>query len=90
MRGKVVLIDFWAYSCINCQRAIPHVVGWYDAYKDKGFEVIGVHSPEYGFEQVDTNVARGAADLSITYPIALDNDCPPGPTTATGTGPPST
>jgi cytochrome c biogenesis protein CcdA/thiol-disulfide isomerase/thioredoxin len=74
LRGKVVLIDFWAYSCINCQRAIPHVVDWYNAYKDKGFEVIGVHSPEYGFEKVDTNVASGAADLKIDYPIALDND----------------
>jgi cytochrome c biogenesis protein CcdA/thiol-disulfide isomerase/thioredoxin len=73
LRGKVVLIDFWAYSCINCQRAIPHVVGWYDAYRDKGFEVIGVHSPEYGFEKVDTNVASGAADLKIQYPIAMDN-----------------
>jgi thiol-disulfide isomerase/thioredoxin len=73
LRGKVVLIDFWAYSCINCQRAIPHVVSWYGAYKDKGFEVIGVHSPEYGFEKVPANVASGAADLKITYPIALDN-----------------
>ena len=73
LRGKVVLIDFWAYSCINCQRAIPHVVGWYDAYRDKGLEVIGVHSPEYGFEKVDTNVASGAADLGIKYPVALDN-----------------
>ena len=74
LRGKVVLIDFWAYSCINCQRAIPHVTGWYDAYKDKGLEVIGVHSPEYGFEKVDTNVASGAADLNIHYPIAMDNN----------------
>lgn len=74
LRGKVVLVDFWAYSCINCQRAIPHVVGWYNAYHDKGFEVIGVHSPEYGFEKVDTNVASGAADLKIEYPIALDNN----------------
>ena len=74
LRGKVVLIDFWAYSCINCQRAIPHVVGWYDAYRDKGFEVIGVHSPEYGFEKVAANVASGAADLHVTYPIALDNN----------------
>ena len=73
LRGKVVLIDFWAYSCINCQRAIPHVVSWYGAYKDKGFEVIGVHSPEYGFEKVPANVASGAAGLKITYPIALDN-----------------
>ena len=73
LRGKVVLIDFWAYSCINCQRAIPHVVGWYDAYRDKGFEVIGVHTPEYAFEKVEANVASGAKDLGITYPIAMDN-----------------
>jgi cytochrome c biogenesis protein CcdA/thiol-disulfide isomerase/thioredoxin len=73
LRGKVVLIDFWAYSCINCQRAIPHVVGWYHAYRDSGFEVIGVHTPEYAFEKVPDNVARGAADLGITYPIALDD-----------------
>ncbi len=73
LRGKVVLIDFWAYSCINCQRAIPHVVGWYRAYHDSGFEVIGVHTPEYAFERVTGNVAKGAADLGITYPVALDN-----------------
>src|ERR1700742_1797643 len=74
LRGKVVLIDFWAYSCINCQRSIPHVVGWYDAYRDQGFEVIGVHTPEYAFEHEKDNVASAAADLGITYPIALDND----------------
>ncbi|BBZ44410.1 cytochrome c biogenesis protein DipZ [Mycobacterium parmense] len=73
LRGKVVLIDFWAYSCINCQRAIPHVVGWYNAYRHDNFEVIGVHTPEYAFEKVPANVAKGAADLGITYPIALDN-----------------
>ena len=73
LRGKVVLIDFWAYSCINCQRAIPHVEGWYKAYHDSGFEVIGVHTPEYAFEKVTGNVAKGAADLGITYPIAQDN-----------------
>ncbi|WKG04773.1 cytochrome c biogenesis protein DipZ [Mycolicibacterium sp. HK-90] len=73
LRGKVVLIDFWAYSCINCQRAIPHVVDWYDRYKDSGLAVIGVHTPEYAFERVPGNVARGAADLGITYPVALDN-----------------
>jgi cytochrome c biogenesis protein CcdA/thiol-disulfide isomerase/thioredoxin len=73
LRGKVVLIDFWAYSCINCQRAIPHVEGWYKAYRDSGFEVIGVHTPEYAFEKVTGNVAKGAADLGITYPIAQDN-----------------
>ena len=74
LRGKVVLIDFWAYSCINCQRAIPHVVGWYNAYKDSGLVVIGVHTPEYAFEKVPGNVAKGAADLGITYPIALDDN----------------
>jgi cytochrome c biogenesis protein CcdA/thiol-disulfide isomerase/thioredoxin len=73
LRGKVVLIDFWAYSCINCQRAIPHVEGWYKAYHDDGLEVIGVHTPEYAFEKVTSNVEKGAADLGITYPIAQDN-----------------
>ncbi|MEE6175583.1 cytochrome c biogenesis protein DipZ [Mycobacterium sp. 050134] len=74
LRGKVVLIDFWAYSCINCQRAIPHVVDWYNRYRDDGLVVIGVHTPEYAFERVPANVASGAADLHITYPVALDND----------------
>ena len=74
LRGKVVLIDFWAYSCINCQRAIPHVVQWYNRYHDDGFVVIGVHTPEYAFERVPGNVASGAAALHITYPVALDND----------------
>src|SRR6201996_3260837 len=73
LRGKVVMIDFWAYSCINCQRAIPHVEGWYKAYHDDGFEVIGVHTPEYAFEKVTDNVKKGAADVGITYPVALDN-----------------
>ncbi len=73
LRGKVVLIDFWAYSCINCQRAIPHVTDWYAKYKDAGLEVVGVHSPEYAFEKVPANVVSGAADLGITYPVALDN-----------------
>ncbi len=73
LRGKVVLVDFWAYSCINCQRAIPHVVDWYDKYKGLGLEVIGVHSPEYAFEKIPGNVGSGAADLGITYPVALDN-----------------
>ncbi|MGD1240407.1 cytochrome c biogenesis protein CcdA [Mycobacterium seoulense] len=74
LRGKVVLIDFWAYSCINCQRAIAHVIDWYNRYHDAGLVVIGVHTPEYAFERVPANVAGGAAALHITYPIALDND----------------
>ncbi len=74
LRGRVVLIDFWAYSCINCQRAIGHVVDWYNRYRDDGLVVIGVHTPEYAFERVPGNVASGAAALHINYPVALDND----------------
>ena len=73
LKGKVVLVDFWAYSCINCQRAIPHVQAWYSTYKNSGFEVIGVHTPEYAFEHVPGNVAAGTKRLGITYPVALDN-----------------
>lgn len=74
LRGKVVLVDFWAYSCINCQRAIPHVTDWYEKYRDSGLEVIGVHSPEYAFEKVPDNVVSRADELGITYPVALDNN----------------
>ncbi len=74
LKGKVVVLDFWAYSCINCQRAITHVDAWYSAYRAAGFEVIGVHTPEYAFEHVADNVKAGAARLGIQYPIALDND----------------
>jgi cytochrome c biogenesis protein CcdA/thiol-disulfide isomerase/thioredoxin len=74
LKGKVVLIDFWAYSCINCQRAITHVTAWDTAYRAAGLEVIGVHTPEYAFEHVARNVAAGARRLHITYPVALDND----------------
>jgi cytochrome c biogenesis protein CcdA/thiol-disulfide isomerase/thioredoxin len=74
LKGKVVLVDFWAYSCINCQRSVPHVAAWYDAYKDSGLDVIGIHSPEYSFEKVPANVKAGAAALGIRYPVALDNN----------------
>lgn len=73
-RGKVVLVDFWAYSCINCQRSIPHVVAWDRAYRSLGLRVIGVHSPEYAFEKDESNVIAGAKDFGITYPVALDNN----------------
>lgn len=73
LRGQVVLIDFWAYSCINCQRSIPHVVAWDEAYRDAGLQVIGVHSPEYAFEKDAGNVAAGIRDFGIEYPVALDN-----------------
>jgi cytochrome c biogenesis protein CcdA/thiol-disulfide isomerase/thioredoxin len=74
LAGKVTLVDFWAYSCINCQRAIPHVEAWYSHYHADGLQVIGVHTPEYAFEHVPSNVAAGAKRLHITYPVALDND----------------
>lgn len=74
LAGKVVLVDFWAYSCVNCQRAISHVNAWYTAYRADGLVVIGVHTPEYTFEHVPGNVASGAKRLHIAYPIALDND----------------
>jgi thiol-disulfide isomerase/thioredoxin len=73
LRGKVVLVDFWAYSCINCQRAITHVTAWYRQYQADGLVVIGVHTPEYAFEHVPGNVAAGLSRLHITYPVALDN-----------------
>jgi cytochrome c biogenesis protein CcdA/thiol-disulfide isomerase/thioredoxin len=74
LKGKVVLIDFWAYSCINCQRAIAHVTAWDAAYRAAGLDVIGVHTPEYAFEHVAKNVSAGAKRLHIAYPVALDND----------------
>lgn len=73
LRGKVVMVDFWAYSCINCQRSIPHVVAWDKAYRAAGLEVIGVHSPEYAFEKEPRNVEAGAKNFGIEYPVALDN-----------------
>jgi thiol-disulfide isomerase/thioredoxin len=90
LHGKVVLIDFWAYSRTNCQRNIPHALGWYKVYRDKGFEVIGVHPPEYAFEQDKGNVATAVSELGITYPVALDNDMPPGSITEASTGQPTT
>jgi len=73
LKGKVVLVDFWAYSCINCQRSIPHINAWNDAYEDAGLEVIGIHSPEYAFEKEPRNVKAGAENFGIEYPVALDN-----------------
>ena len=72
--GKVNLVDFWAYSCINCQRSIPGIQKLHETYGDLGLQVIGVHSPEYAFEKEVDNVRGGAADLGITYPVAVDSD----------------
>jgi cytochrome c biogenesis protein CcdA/thiol-disulfide isomerase/thioredoxin len=74
LRGKVVLVDFWTYSCINCLRALPYVKTWYARYRDQGLVVIGVHAPEFAFEKNEANVTRAVHDLGITYPVALDND----------------
>ena len=74
LRGKVILLDFWAYSCINCQRSIPHVTAWDAAYRDAGLAVIGVHAPEYAFEKEPGNVADAADKFGIRYPVALDNN----------------
>jgi cytochrome c biogenesis protein CcdA/thiol-disulfide isomerase/thioredoxin len=74
LRGKVVLVDFWTYSCINCLRAIPYVKAWAEKYKDQGLVVIGVHSPEFAFEKNVDNVKKAISDLGITYPVAVDNN----------------
>lgn len=74
LKGKVVLIDFWTYSCINCLRTIPYVRAWADKYKDQGLVVIGVHSPEFAFEKNVGNVKAAIARFNIDYPVAVDND----------------
>jgi cytochrome c biogenesis protein CcdA/thiol-disulfide isomerase/thioredoxin len=74
LRGKVVLVDFWTYSCINCLRTLPYVRAWADKYRDAGLVVLGVHSPEFAFEKNPNNVRRAVNDLGITYPVAVDSD----------------
>jgi thiol-disulfide isomerase/thioredoxin len=73
LKGKVVLVQFWTYSCINCLRTLPYVTRWYEKYKDKGFIVIGVHTPEFAFEKQTGNVETAIKRFGITYPVALDN-----------------
>jgi cytochrome c biogenesis protein CcdA/thiol-disulfide isomerase/thioredoxin len=74
LRGKVVLVDFWTYSCINCLRSIPYVRSWAEKYKDQGLVVIGVHAPEFAFEKIINNVRQATKDLKVGYPVAIDND----------------
>jgi cytochrome c biogenesis protein CcdA/thiol-disulfide isomerase/thioredoxin len=74
LKGKVILIDFWTYTCINCIRTLPHVTGWYEKYKNEGFVVIGVHTPEFAFEKETENVKNAIKQYGITYPVAQDND----------------
>ncbi|KVC63839.1 thioredoxin family protein [Burkholderia stagnalis] len=73
LRGKVVLVDFWTYSCINCIHTIPYVNEWYRKYRDQGLVVIGVHTPEYPFERDARNVADALGRFGIRYPVAQDN-----------------
>ncbi|NBA95968.1 cytochrome c biogenesis protein DipZ [Pseudomonas sp. R5(2019)] len=74
LKGKVVLVDFWTYSCINCLRSLPYVKAWADKYRDQGLVVIGVHAPEFAFERDIDNVTRAMRKLGIDYPVAIDND----------------
>jgi cytochrome c biogenesis protein CcdA/thiol-disulfide isomerase/thioredoxin len=74
LRGKVVLVDFWTYSCINCVRTLPYITKWYDTYKDQGLVVVGVHTPEFAFEKSTDNVRRAIDQHNIHYPVAQDND----------------
>lgn len=74
LRGKVVLVDFWTYDCINCQHTLPYVKDWAQKYQKDGLVVIGVHTPEYGFERIISNVRDEVKKLGITYPVAIDNN----------------
>ncbi|MBC7498050.1 cytochrome c biogenesis protein DipZ [Candidatus Gracilibacteria bacterium] len=74
LKGKVVLIDFWTYSCINCQRTLPYLIDWDKKYRDQGLVIIGVHAPEFAFEKVKNNVEKAVTEAQIRYPVVLDND----------------
>ena len=74
LRGKVVLVDFWTYTCINCQRTLPYLKSWYEKYHDKGLVIIGVHSPEFEFEKNPQNLQKAIADFGLKYPIVQDNN----------------
>jgi thiol-disulfide isomerase/thioredoxin len=74
LRGKVVLVDFWTYSCVNCVRTIPHLRSWYDTYRDHGFVIIGVHTPEFTFERDRENVQEAMQELGVNWPVVLDNE----------------
>ena len=74
LKGKVVLIDFWTYSCINCQRTLPYLTAWDRKYRDQGLVIIGVHAPEFAFEKIRSNVEQAVKTAGIEYPVVLDND----------------
>jgi thiol-disulfide isomerase/thioredoxin len=74
LRGKVVLVDFWTYSCINCVRTLPYIKAWHERYKDMGLVIVGVHTPEFEFEKDPKNVKAAIQKFGITYPVAMDNE----------------
>jgi thiol-disulfide isomerase/thioredoxin len=74
LRGRVVLVDFWDYTCVNCIRTLPYVQAWHERYLDKGLTVIGVHTPEFTFAQYEPNVERGIREFGLTYPIVIDSN----------------
>jgi thiol-disulfide isomerase/thioredoxin len=74
LKGKVVLVQFWTFSCINCQRTLPYVTGWHRQYADNGLSVIGVHTPEFAFEHDPNNIKQAMQKHGITYPVPIDND----------------
>ncbi len=74
LKGKVVLLDIWTYSCINCQRTLPYINDWYAKYKDQGLVVVGLHTPEFSFERIQSNVEKAVERFGIKYPVVLDND----------------
>jgi thiol-disulfide isomerase/thioredoxin len=74
LRGRVVLVDFWTYSCINWLRTLPYVSAWHERYRDRGLVVVGVHAPEFGFEHDLDNVRRAMSELDVGYPVVIDNE----------------
>ncbi|PSN16839.1 redoxin [filamentous cyanobacterium CCT1] len=74
LRGNVVLLQFWTFGCINCQRTLPALVGWHQRYADQGLKIIGVHTPEFAYERDVNNIRRALEQYDITYPVPLDND----------------
>ncbi len=74
LRGRVVLVDFWDYTCVNCVRTLPYVQNWHERYRDQGLTVIGVHTPEFTFAQYESNVERGIREFGLTYPVVIDSN----------------
>src|SRR5262249_6830620 len=74
LRGRVVLVDFWTYSCVNCLRTFPHLAAWHDRYAARGLTILGIHTPEFAFEREPANVGEAVRRLGVTWPVALDAD----------------